>query len=164
MADHSEHDYLSAPAKWRAEHPGERPPTRAMADLIDAPVDPAADAEYRRERRWANSPVEHEPHHFVTNCWCAFGAHPSVGLTSLDHVGHRVGARCPDCGVDSTPSVDADYPPTALVMADVKLTRIEWNMVLSSIEGRAEVFDDLDEVPTGTDYRSLARRIRAAVR
>lgn len=82
-----------------------------------------------RERRWSNSPVEHQP------------------------------------------SVDADYPPAALVMADVKLTRDEWTMVLAGLEQRADSWDQLDrdaepdEPPTrGLVYWNLARRIRAAIR
>jgi hypothetical protein len=107
-------------------------------------------ADQIRSRRWSNSPVEDVPHHFVTNCWCAFGAHPSDS---------------------DTPSIDADYPPAALVMADVKLTRSEWNMVLAALGNRADIFDqmDRDEYPDvaaerGRPYSELARRIRAAVR
>jgi hypothetical protein len=56
-------------------------------------------------------------------------------------------------------------------MADVKLTRSEWNMVLAALGNRADIFDqmDRDEYPDvaaerGRPYSELARRIRAAVR
>lgn len=101
-----------------------------------------------RRRHWSNSPAEH----------------PSIpdderalGQWDLDHGVYAA--------ADSTPSIDADYPPAALVMADVKLTRTEWSMVLSGLETRAEVFDDLEGIgDLSRDYTNLARRIRAAVR
>jgi hypothetical protein len=79
---------------------------------------------------------------------------------------HRAGARCPGCGVDSTPSIDADYEPAERHLPLV-LTRTDWNMILLSLNERGDTFDvetRNEIILRGDDYHNLARRIRAAIR
>lgn len=112
-------------------------------------------------------------------------AQPTTDQEYIDQHG-----RCPRClilygnrhataclhqgfvGGESTPSVDADFPPPALVAAAglgaivsdlgvTTLTPTDWAMVTLALEARASTFDHLGDRDLGDEYRELARKVRS---
>jgi hypothetical protein len=79
---------------------------------------------------------------------------------SVNHVGHRSNGRCLDCGIESTPSVDADYPPARL--ARVKAANVRLHHLPGAAESLA-LMRELDAMSEPTIERRKANNVNQAI-
>ena len=85
------------------------------------------------------------------------------------HIGPHIDRPAPwlDAEVESTPSIDADYPPAPVVDSPLfpdRLTLVDWSMIQLALEQRAQRFADIGVPETSILYTKLAGRVRRGVR